>query len=401
MRTLAPSGDVALAHDRELRQLRCIDDSVKRASPPTARVKPLRSEPEEVLASPSRKQGLFRAMLAGPGRTLADAFASLERAPHLERILRHPSRDVMGAQVALAPEEGEGYWQFARIQNEIYVVVANCAYHDPRTERVPGDGLVQFDFKITGDLTLGVGCTEPVRWNRPSLLVWSQPKGVDINEWTAPRAREQFIIVSMRPEFLAENFLPSNVEVSGALRAYAASLGEKINYCQQPLSAHTLEIALRLINNQHDGALGLVYTEALALELVCHAVASLSARAEPTAEHFSDRELRCLHAARTILMRQFSPPPTIDALARTVGMSKSILTKGFKAVFGETLFDFSLGCRMRHALSLIRDQGCSVEQAGEAIGYAHPTSFTTAFRRHFGMRPIDVRRTKAHLRSNS
>ncbi|MGH8169308.1 MAG: helix-turn-helix transcriptional regulator, partial [Steroidobacteraceae bacterium] len=70
------------------------------------------------------------------------------------------------------------------------------------------------------------------------------------------------------------------------------------------------------------------------------------------------------------------------------------LTKGFKAVFGETIFDFSLRCRMRHALTLMRDEGRSVEQAGEAIGYAHPTSFTTAFRRHFGMRPIDVRRAK-------
>ena len=76
-------------------------------------------------------------------------------------------------------------------------------------------------------------------------------------------------------------------------------------------------------------------------------------------------------------------------------MSKSTLTKGFKAVFGETIFDFSLGCRMRHALTLMRDQSWSVDKAGEAIGYAHPTSFTTAFRRHFGMRPIDVRRVKS------
>ncbi len=340
-------------------------------------------------------QGLFRAMLAGPGHTLADAFASLERAPHVERILRHPTREVIGARVAVAPEEGEGYWEFTRIRDEIYVVVANFAYKDPRVELVPGDGLVQFDFKISGDLTLAVSRTEPVRWNRPSLLVWSQPKGVDISEWTAPRAREQFIIVSMRPEFLAQTFLPSAVEVPEPLKAFASSSGERINYCQHPLSSQTLEVATRLLNNQQVGPLALVYTEALALELVCHAVASLCALTGAPAEQYSDRELKCLHSARAILMRQFAPAPTIDKLARSVGMSKSILTKGFKAVFGETIFDFSLRCRMRHALTLIRDQGGSVEQAGEAIGYAHPTSFTTAFRRHFGMRPIDVRRGKS------
>jgi AraC-like DNA-binding protein len=35
-----------------------------------------------------------------------------------------------------------------------------------------------------------------------------------------------------------------------------------------------------------------------------------------------------------------------------------------------------------------------VAKAGEAVGYAHSTSFTTAFRRHFDMRPINVRRMK-------
>ena len=94
-------------------------------------------------------------------------------------------------------------------------------------------------------------------------------------------------------------------------------------------------------------------------------------------------------------MRELAPAPTIDKLARSVGMSKSTLTKGFKAVFGETMSDFSLRCRMRHALTLMRDQGWSIVKAAEAVGYAHATSFTTAFRRHFGMRPIDVRRSKS------
>ena len=83
-----------------------------------------------------------------------------------------------------------------------------------------------------------------------------------------------------------------------------------------------------------------------------------------------------------------SPCPAIGELARSVGMSKSTLTKGFKAAFGQTISDFSLRCRMRHALTLMRDQGWSVKRAAEAVGYAHPTSFATAFRRHFGRRPM-------------
>jgi AraC-like DNA-binding protein len=47
---------------------------------------------------------------------------------------------------------------------------------------------------------------------------------------------------------------------------------------------------------------------------------------------------------------------------------------------------------------MICDQRWSVAKTSEAVGYAHPTSFTTAFRRHFGMRPMDMRRVKSRRR---
>ena len=340
-------------------------------------------------------RGLFRAILAGRGHTLADAFANLEQAPQVERIWRHPKRDLLGARVTLSPEEGEGYWELTRIREELYVVVANFAYKDPRVEMVPGDGLVQFNFKISGDMSLAVSRTEPLRWNRPSLLLWAQPTGVDISEWTAASTREQFIIVSMRHEFLAEQILTAGVEVPEPLKAFVSNEREGISYHQHPLTAQTFEIAARLINNPYTGALSLVYTEALALELLCSAVGSFSLLQSNSSEEYTERELRCLHTARNVLMRQFAPAPTIAKLARAVGMSKSTLTQGFKAVFGETIFDFSLRCRMQHALSLMRDQNWSVVKVSEAVGYSHSTSFTTAFRRHFGIRPIDVRRVKS------
>ena len=348
----------------------------------------------------ARNVGLFRTILAGSGHTLADAFASLERAPEVERMTRHQKRGLLGARINLPPDEGEGYWDLTRIRDDIYVVVANFTYKDPRVELVPGDGLVQFNFKLSGDMSLAVSRTEPLRWNRPSLLVWSQPAGVDISEWTAPATRERFIIISIRPEFLAEHFLTSSLDAPPQLQAFVADKGEQIVYLQRPLSAQTIDVTTRLLNNPFSGTLALVYTEALALELLCSAVGSFAASPRIPYEEYNERELKCLHTARNMLTRELAPPPTIAKLARSVGMAKSTLTKGFKAVFGETILEFSLGCRMRHAMALMRDQSWSVAKASEAVGYAHPTSFTTAFRRHFGMRPIDVRRVKSRKKDS-
>jgi len=341
-----------------------------------------------------RNKGLFRALLMGPGQTLADAFAKLEHTPRVESVSRHTGRDLLGARVALSAEEGEGYWEFTKIRDDIYVIIENFAYKDPRVELVPGDGLVQFNFRLSGDLTLAVSRTEPLRVNRPSLLVWNQPQGIEVDEWTAPSAHERCVAISCKPEFLTQQLLTSLVDVPAQLQAFIAGNGERINYCQLPLSSRMFEVARKLIDNPFSGALALVYTEALALELLCWAVTDFACLSSGPNERYSERELRCLHAARDYLMRQFSPAPTIRQVARAAGMNETTLKSGFKAIFGETPFEFSVRCRMQHALSLLRDESLPVARVAESAGYRHQTSFATAFLRHFGMRPKDVRRSK-------
>src|SRR6202034_3543754 len=124
-------------------------------------------------------RGLFRAILAGPGHTLADAFANLEQAPQVERVWRHPKRNLLGARITLAPEEGEGYWELTRVREELYVVIANFAYKDPRLELVPGDGMVQFNFKISGDMALAA--------SRSRRLFPTSPKSTTTSTRSLPR----------------------------------------------------------------------------------------------------------------------------------------------------------------------------------------------------------------------
>jgi AraC-like DNA-binding protein len=335
--------------------------------------------------------GLFRSVLAGPGRTLAEAFANLERAPGLQRLSRHSRRNLLGARILLAAEEGEGYWELTQIGEDVFVVVENFAYKDPRVELIPGDGLIQFYFKLSGDLTLGVSRTEPLRLNRPSLLVYNQPQGVDLSEWTAPGARERCVAITVRTSYLVENFLDSTVEAPPQLSALVSGVPGELKYCQLPLSTAMFELAKRLVENPYSGTLGLIHTEAVTLELLCLAVSAFGTLTDAPTQEFTDHDLRCLHAARTLLMKQFSPAPTIRQVARTAGMNDTSLKRGFKAVFGETIFEFSLRCRMQHALTLLRERRMPVAQVAQAVGYSHQTSFATAFRRHFGLRPKEVR----------
>jgi AraC-like DNA-binding protein len=336
--------------------------------------------------------GIIRGRV-GPGATLADAFAVLEQDSSSLPVMRHAARNLKGARVNLEAADGSGYYELTRIGSDVFVIVGNFAYKNPRLELIPGDGRIQFYFKLSGDLTLGVSRIEPLRLNRPSLLVYKQPTGVDLQEWTAPSALERCVAITFSPEYLTDNFLTSRTGSLAEL-VLGGSPAEQFKYMRRPLTAPMFELASKLVDNPYDGPLRLVYTEALTLELLCAAVQGFSSLDSAPSEEYSDRDLRCLHAARELLMRQLSPAPTIRQVSRTAGMNETALKHGFKAVFGETLFEFSVRCRMQHALMLLRERRMPVARIAESVGYSHQTSFATAFRRHFGLRPRDVRPAK-------
>src|SRR5262249_13782799 len=150
--------------------------------------------------------------------------------------------------------------------------------------------------------TVAVSRTEPLRLNHPSLLVYTQPPGGDAKEWTAPSARERCVAITLRTKFLTDHFLTSIVDTPPQLQALLAGTPGQFQYFQLPLSARAFELANRLVDNQYTGILSLIHTEAVTLELLCAAVAGFASLPSMSNEEYSERDLRCLHAARAFLL---------------------------------------------------------------------------------------------------
>lgn len=77
---------------------------------------------------------------------------------------------------------------------------------------------------------------------------------------------------------------------------------------------------------------------------------------------------------------------TLKDLAQMAAMSPSGLRAKFRAMYGVPVFDYLRKCRLRLAKHYL-DQGFSVEQTANKVGYSHATNFSTAFRREFGFSP--------------
>jgi len=94
--------------------------------------------------------------------------------------------------------------------------------------------------------------------------------------------------------------------------------------------------------------------------------------------------------AREILIQHIGDPITIKELSRKVAINECYLKKGFKEMFGTTIFDFYQNQRMEHARFLLYEKGLSVSEVSALLGYSSISHFSTAFKKHTGLKPCEL-----------
>ncbi|MDP4211588.1 MAG: AraC family transcriptional regulator [Bacteroidota bacterium] len=94
--------------------------------------------------------------------------------------------------------------------------------------------------------------------------------------------------------------------------------------------------------------------------------------------------------ARKILLDHIGEPLTIRELSRKVAINECYLKKGFKELFGTTIFDFYQSQRMEHARYLLYEKGLSVTEVSIMLGYSSISHFSTAFKKHTGLKPCEL-----------
>jgi AraC family transcriptional regulator len=94
--------------------------------------------------------------------------------------------------------------------------------------------------------------------------------------------------------------------------------------------------------------------------------------------------------AREILLQQIGEPLTIKELSRKVAINECYLKKGFRELYGQTIFDFYQSQRMEHAKYLLYSKGLSVTDVSDKLGYSSISHFSTAFKKLTGIKPCEL-----------
>jgi len=343
--------------------------------------------------------GLLRSALVGlkPAGTLRHLFGNLRELTRGEIIGEDPDRNAEASRLRVDRTDGHGSYELYRLDRDLFILTIDCLFDAVREEAVPGEALLEVHICLRGRLTIQVPQRrQPVVAQGPCLLLLYQPSGADIIERLEAGMRYTGLSLYCRPSFLARLLHRNGIAGCSLLDAADANDGHTVWYETRPLSAALHYIAAGLLQSPYQQGFRLLHSEAKALEILCMVLSPAPHEIVGEISTAPTTLVRQIDTVRRILSTQYAPTPHICELARRVGMSESKLKRAFKEHFGTTVFEYGLECRMRRALELLQGNATSISQVAECVGYQHQTSFTAAFRDHFGFLPSEARLRRSH-----
>jgi AraC-like DNA-binding protein len=100
---------------------------------------------------------------------------------------------------------------------------------------------------------------------------------------------------------------------------------------------------------------------------------------------------RHLLRAKDIVDARFHEPLDVPALARAAYLSPAHFSREFRRAFGETPHQYLLTRRLERAAAMLRNTDRSVADICLIVGLRSVGSFTTSFRRVYGISPTAYR----------
>lgn len=176
-----------------------------------------------------------------------------------------------------------------------------------------------------------------------------------------------------------------------------ARLASECKEC--PFHARKFSPNIKLILNdiihcRYCGDIKKIYLEGKALELLAvYLDEVIFENGKPdTFNKFSSADMDALNHARKILDDNLVSPPTIEQLSKLVLLNEYKLKAGFRELFGMPVHTYIIDKRLELAQLLITEQGLSVSEAAQMVGYSNTNHFTDKFKGKFGVKPSEYRK---------
>lgn len=302
-----------------------------------------------------------------------------------------------GVRNVVEESRGTGYREFLGLSGDTRIMLADFCFADVSAGIVTGDDYLKFHYKISGRNMVRFGGRPDVVLEGGRSAIVYHPKGMPKEDLHSPNKREISLTVACKREALAQALQISADELPDEARKYFENPSLDFLCDELPLTVKMTDVIRELFEPRFGSWLRNMHVEARVLDLMCLSLEQLADRQRlPGASlMLKAREIEMLHQVKRVLDERFAQPISISGLCRTFATNRSKLSEGFRLLFNVTIFEYIHARRMEHAKALLLDTDMAVSEVAEQAGYHRQSSFSTAFKEHHGLRPLDLRRRGA------
>ena len=161
-------------------------------------------------------------------------------------------------------------------------------------------------------------------------------------------------------------------------------------FWQDNLTTPEMNVTLyQILNCPYQGLTRKIYLESKATELLALSFNDLEKNDTKNTKNYQPKkdEIDRLHYAKEILINNLDQPPTINSLAKQVGLNEYKLKQGFHFVFDTTVFGYLHDYRMARSRLFLKSGTMNVTEVAKAVGYTNLSHFAAAFRKKYGVNP--------------
>ena len=294
--------------------------------------------------------------------------------------------------------------ELIEVKPGLRLAVVNCHPQDDlriefETDEVP----LEFSFYLAGRASYAIshGQGENKFQSRPGLnTVAAFPHSRGTMEIPA-QAEARMVAIHIERHVLLEYFadLP---------RVDVPELGQAMDngafpYCFRHAAMQpSMSVAAhQILTCPYHGLARKIFYESKTLELIALQFGSLMEGVPvPLAQPpLNRRERMCMEKAREILLANLQSPPSLFQLADSVGLTHTKLNKGFRELWGTTVFGYLRLQRLEQARQMLDEAELNIAEIAFAAGFSSPSHFAKAFLSQYGVQPGAYRKQYRASRS--
>ncbi len=158
-----------------------------------------------------------------------------------------------------------------------------------------------------------------------------------------------------------------------------------------PINSEMKAVIYDIMNCNRSGYMKRLFLESKIIELFLLQIEQAENLNNRNSISFKNEDIDKLYEAKLFIEKNMLEEFSLPELSRTVGINEFKLKKGFKELFGTTVFNLLNELKMEYAKRLLLDEKKNVFEVAMELGYSEPHHFSAAFKRRFGYTPKEIK----------